>query len=118
VKTDLPRSRRYSFVADIELTDVKSEARARERTSNLSVFGCHVEARKPLSNGAKVRVKITHRGATFVALGRVSYAIPTSGMGIVFTNVQPGDQLTLEKWISEIRDKGQPPERRPPGRKI
>jgi hypothetical protein len=68
VKTALPRSRRYSFVADIELTDVKSEARTRERTSNLSVFGCHVETRKPLSNGAQVRVKITHRGATFVAL--------------------------------------------------
>jgi PilZ domain-containing protein len=103
-----PRSRRYSFVADIELTDVKSDARTRERTSDLSVFGCHVETRKPLSNGAKVRVRITHRGATFVALGRVSYAIPNSGMGIVFTNVQPGDELILEKWIAEMRDKEQP----------
>ena len=39
----------------------------------------------------------------FVALGRVSYAKAEGEMGIVFTRIDPKDQLILEKWIEEIR---------------
>jgi len=26
-----------------------------------------------------------------------------AGMGIVFTGIQPNDQLVLDKWIAELR---------------
>lgn len=73
--TERPRARRYSFVATVELTDTQSEAKIQERTSDLSW-----------------------------ALGRVSYATPEGGMGIAFTQIEPNDQLILEKWVDELRD--------------
>ncbi len=52
------RTRRYSFRASIELTDLQSETQTKEQTSDLSLFGCHVATLKPLLPGTKVRIKI------------------------------------------------------------
>ena len=98
-----PRARRYSFVATVELTDTQSEAKIQERTSDLSLYGCRVETHKPFPTGAKVRIRIAHRSANFVALGRVSYTTE-GGMGIAFTQIEPNHQLILEKWVEELRD--------------
>ena len=98
------RARRYPFHASVELTDVQSETQFSERTSDMSLFGCHVETVKPLAPGTKVSIRISHRSASFQALGRVIYAQSNSGMGVVFTSIQPNDQLLLEKWIAELRD--------------
>ncbi len=102
--TERPRARRYLFVANIELTDTQSEAKIQERTSDLSLYGCRVEAHKPFPTGAKVRIRIAHRSANFVALGRVSYTTSEGGMGIAFTQIEPNDQLILEKWVEELRE--------------
>jgi hypothetical protein len=98
------RARRYPFHASIELTDLESETRTKAQTSNLSLFGCHVDTLKPLPAGAKVRVKISHRSENFEALGKVVYSLQNDGMGIHFTNIEPNDQLVLDKWIAERRD--------------
>ena len=103
--THHPRARRYPFVATIELTDTQSEAKIQERTSDLSLYGCRVETRKPLPTGAKVRIRIAYRSANFVALGRVSHATTEGGMGVAFTQIEPHDQLILEKWVEDLRDK-------------
>ncbi len=68
--TERPRARRYLFVATIELTDTQSEAKIQEQTSDLSLYGCRVETHKPFPTGAKVRIRIAHRSANFVAVGR------------------------------------------------
>ena len=99
-----PRARRYSFVAVVELTDIQSEAQIQARTSDLSLYGCCVEARKPFPRGTKVSMRITHRSANFVALGKVSYTKSEGEMGIVFTRIEPNNQLILEKWVEESRD--------------
>ena len=101
--THHPRARRYPFVATIKLTATQSEAKIQERTSDLSLYGCRVETRKPFPTGAKVRIRIAHRSANFVAVGRVSYTTQ-GGMGIAFTQVEPNDQLILEKWVEDLRD--------------
>lgn len=102
--TEHPRARRYSFVVGIELTDVQSEAQIRERTRDLSLFGCHVDTPKLFPTGTRVRLRIAHRGANFAALGTVVYAGPNAGMGVAFTKVEQKDQLVLEKWLDELRD--------------
>jgi hypothetical protein len=104
VHTERPRARRYPFVAGVELTDVQSEAHTRERTSDLSLFGCHVDTQKLLPTATKVRIRITHRGANFEALGSVVYAGPNAGMGVVFTKIEEKGQSVLERWIDELRD--------------
>ncbi len=98
------RARRYPFVVGIELTDVQSEAQLRERTSDLSLFGCHVDTRKLFPAGTRVRIRISHRDANFTAFGRVVYAGPNAGMGVTFTKIEQKDQLVLEKWIDELRE--------------
>ncbi|SRR5260370_36274239 len=103
MRTELPRARRFSFVATAELTDLQSETNIHARTSDLSLYGCRVEAQKTFLPGTKLRIRVGHRSASFVALGRVSYAKTEGEMGIVFTRIEPKDQLILEKWIEEIR---------------
>ena len=105
MRTERPRARRYLFVATVELTDTESEAKVQERTSDLSLFGCRVETHKPFPAGAKVRVRIAHKGANFVALGRVSYTTTDGGMGIAFTQIEPTSQLILERWVEELRER-------------
>ena len=104
MKSERPRARRYPLVANIELTDVQSEAHLTEQTSDLSLFGCHVDAKKLLPKETKVRIRIVHTGTTFIALGKVAYSEENSGMGFVFTKIEPNHQLVLEKWIAELRD--------------
>ena len=104
MKSERPRARRYRFITSIELTDVQSEERASEQTSDLSLFGCHVDARKPLLTGTRVRIRIVRTGATFIALGKVAYAEENGEMGIAFTKIESNHQLVLEKWIAELRD--------------
>jgi hypothetical protein len=98
------RARRYSFHASVELTDLQSETQIREQTSDLSLFGCHVDTLKPLPPETKVRIKISHRSENFEALGKVTYARSNTGMGILFTRIEPHDQSVLDKWIAELRD--------------
>ena len=99
-----PRARRYPFVTKIELTDVQSETHIEERTSDLSLFGCHVDTLRPFPQGTKVNIRIAYRSANFEALGSVAYVRPNGGMGIVFTKIDLNDQLVLEEWIAELRD--------------
>jgi PilZ domain len=101
----LHRARRYFFHAVVELTDLQSETQTREQTSDLSLFGCHVDTLKPLPPGTKVRIKISHRSENFEALGQVAFVKPDAGMGIFFTKIEPHDQLILDKWIAELRDR-------------
>lgn len=64
---------------------------------------------KLLPAGITVRVRIAHTGASFIALGRVVYALPNAGIGVVFTEIEPNHQSILEKWITQVR--GRAPER-------
>ena len=104
MQTEHSRARRFSFIANIELTDLQSETQTKEQTSDLSLFGCHVDTLRPLAPGTKVRIKILHRGEHFEALGKVAYARPNAGIGIVFSRIELNHQLVLDKWIAEPRD--------------
>jgi hypothetical protein len=105
VQSERHRARRYPFQANLEITDIQSETQTRERTTDLSLFGCHVDAVKPLEPGTRVSIKIAHGNGSFRALGRVAFVRSGAGMGIVFTSIQPNDQLILEKWLDELRQK-------------
>jgi hypothetical protein len=96
VRVERPRARRYPFVASVEL---------QERVTDLSLYGCGVTAGKPLPVGTKLRVRITSKGSTFSALGKVAYATADGDMGIVFAVIERNDQMILEKWIGELRDR-------------
>jgi hypothetical protein len=97
-----PLAPRYSFAVDIEVTDVQSGTEIRQRTNDLTLFGCGVNTSKPFPKGTRVRIKLSHGGADVAALARVAYARPEVGMGVVFTSVEPKDDRTLGGWITEL----------------
>jgi hypothetical protein len=105
VRVERPRARRYPFVASVELVDLHSDLRLQERVTDLSLYGCGVTASKSLPAGTKLSVRITSKGSTFSALGKVAYATADGDMGIVFARVERNDQTILEKWINELRTK-------------
>jgi hypothetical protein len=92
-------------VASVELVDLQSEVQLQERVTDLGLYGCGVAASKSIPTGTKLRIRITRKGNTFSALGRVAYATSNGDVGIVFTRTEQNDQLVLEKWISEVRDR-------------
>ena len=99
-----PRARRFPFVTSVEVTDLQSEAQTINQISDLSLFGCQVEAAKPLPAGTRVRIRSVHKGETFAALGKVANVRPNAGMGIVFTAIEEDVQIILEKWVAELRE--------------
>ena len=103
LRTERPRARRFLFVATAELTDLQSEANIHVRSSNLSLYGCRVQGHMFFPTGTKVRIRIAHSSANFMALGRVTYAKAEGEMGIVFTRIDSKDRLVLERWIEESR---------------
>ena len=55
----------------------------------MNLLGCFVETPTPLLKDTKVRLRISHHGMNFVAIGKVAYSRPNSGMGIAFVTIDP-----------------------------
>ena len=95
------RTPRYSFVVDVEVTDIQSGVQIRGRTKQLSLLGCGLEALKLFPKGTNVKIKFSHQGADAKVLARVVYASAELGMGIAFTSVEREDERILEWWLTE-----------------
>jgi hypothetical protein len=102
-KMDCERRRgpRYLFIADTEVTDMASDAKLRVRTSELSISGCFIDTQDPAPAGTELRVRISQRNSTFTASGCVIAAIPSTGMSIAFTSIEPNQLSVLENWLPE-----------------
>ncbi len=100
-----PRAARYSFVANVTLTELESGRQSREQTWDLSLFGCHVVPGNCAPTGARVRVQIIHDGDVFEAQGAVMNSRPITGVGIAFMKVEEEHRQILDKWIAALRDK-------------
>jgi hypothetical protein len=100
-----PRAKRYTFIASIELMQVDSDLQLKEKTTDISLFGCHVATARPWPSGTKIRIRISHNGSSFAAVGTVAHVQAGAGMGIVFTRIGPNEQTILDGWIAGLRDK-------------
>ncbi len=90
-------------MARIELTDMQSEKHISGYTKDLTLFGCFVETVIPFPEGTKVRLKISHAGVNFIAIGKVAYSRPNSGMGIAFVLIEPSSLPILDAWLANLR---------------
>ena len=95
------RAPRHLLGGAVEVTDLESEKQIVTLARNLSLFGCFVATATPFVTGTKVRLRITHRGATFAALGWVAYASASEGMGIAFGEIAARDRALLDIWLGE-----------------
>lgn len=90
---------RYNFGAIAEVIDLDERDALVSLTRDLSLSGCFVQTSTPYPEGTPVRVRIFHSGTEFVAIGNVTGNVTATGMGIVFTQVQPNDRAILEEWL-------------------
>jgi hypothetical protein len=101
------RDRRYAirfpFAADLELIDMESGTRVEGVTSDISLGGCFVCTSKPLSIGARVRIKLSRKGQYVEALAVVRILKPRIGMGLEFIDVEPPSHEILARWIEQVR---------------
>jgi len=95
------RSDRYSVAATAEVTDLGSENEQVLMTRDLSMGGCFLKTAAPLSRGSRIRMRIEHAGAEFIAVGRVTDNITAEGMGVEFVDMEPRDRATLERWLAD-----------------
>jgi len=98
---DARRAPRQSFEVDVEIANVESGIRIRDRTRDLNLYGCGVRASEPFASGTRVLLKLTYADEKITATGRVIYGGADLGMGIAFTAVEPEDQRVLERWLSQ-----------------
>jgi PilZ domain len=92
---------RYNFGAIAEVVDLDGRGEVVSLTRDLSFSGVFVKTTTPLSPGTRVRVRITHSGEDFKAIGEVTGNITATGMGIVFTDIEPNDQAVLANWLGQ-----------------
>ena len=52
--------------------------------------------------GTEVRVRISHAGTTFTALGKVASVLCNMGMGVAFRSVEEDQQAVLQEWLSQL----------------
>jgi hypothetical protein len=96
------RALRHPLVVDVEVTDLESGIQIRERTKDLSLYGCGVSTATPFPAGTKVKLEVAYGRKGIVAFGKVIYGRRDIGMGIVFTTIEPDDQKLLEDWFAEL----------------
>ena len=94
------RSDRYSFTAKAAVKDLGSRNEQVLMTRDLSAGGCFVKTAAPLPNGSRILVRITHAGADFAAMGRVTDNVSAEGMGVEFIEMEANNRVVLEKWLA------------------
>jgi PilZ domain len=102
--TDRRAHRRYAFTAAIEIAVAKPNERIKRRVRDLSQQGCYVDTDRPFALGRAADVCITKGTKSFAARARVVFNQPGKGMGLMFTDVEPGQFGTLNTWIAESRE--------------
>jgi len=96
------RAARRTLIASAELIDVRTEARLKARTSDVSTVGCYLDTMTTLPAGTEVRLTISHNEATVTVLGIIANSQPHVGMGIRFTDISLDDQKVMEMWLAAL----------------
>ena len=93
------RTPRYVFFASAELLEEKSEVRVASRVSELSLYGCYLDMMNPFPKDTLVLLKIWDDEMIFQTKGKIIYAQPNMGAGVVFNDVQPEYVPILQHWL-------------------
>jgi hypothetical protein len=96
------RNLRFPFSAEVELTESKSGAKIKGRTSDLGLGGCYIDVFSPLAVGTEAKIRIVRERESFEAQVRVVYSQVGLGMGVAFVSAQPKQFQLFQRWLLEI----------------
>ena len=96
-------SPRYHVFIEVDVWDLASNNQLNGRATDISLFGCGiVNIPQLLPPQTKVRVRFRQSGEEVMAVGRVVYAKPAVGMGVVFTLIDSEHERILDGWIATL----------------
>ena len=98
------RAARDLFATPIDLTNMQSEEYLAALTRDLNPFGCSVKTVNPFPEGTEVRLRISHSGSNFAAIGKVVYSRHNTGMRIAFIAIEARSQAILNSWLANLRN--------------
>jgi hypothetical protein len=93
---------RHPFVAQAEVTELRTGARIVAQTTELSSSGCYMGAADPFAEGSRVKVKLIKEGQEFETGAVVLRVHAEFGMGVAFDELNPAQQAILDRWLDEI----------------
>jgi hypothetical protein len=93
---------RYQVSASLEAVELQSKAHFTGRVSDLSIGGCYVDTITAFPKDATLKIRLAHDGKFFETKARVIASSAGMGMGLMFTETDPGQLQTLEGWIREL----------------
>jgi PilZ domain-containing protein len=93
---------RYSFIADVDVTDLATETRMSGRVSEISRKGCFVDLLNPLPKETAVQLNVSRDQGVFTTRGRIIYTQEGMGMGVAFEDISPDQLKTLDAWLAEL----------------
>ncbi len=99
-KREVPR---YSFIAEVVVTEIASDTRISGRISEISRKGCYVDVLNTLPEGTPIHLRISRDQGVFESDGRIIYAQPGMGMGVAYANIPPDQLKLLDAWLDELK---------------
>ena len=93
------RTPRYPFSGSAEITSAGLSQPT--RVTELSLYGCYLEAVDSLPPRTRVTLKITTGGQGFEARASVLYSRPMQGMAVAFRDVKPSVLAILHEWLQQ-----------------
>src|SRR5215831_16673884 len=93
----------FSFIANAELGEEKTDIRQTTSVSEISKTGCYLDMMNPLPNGTPFCWSIAVGGELFQAQARIIYAVEHIGAGVQFEAIDSRSAPILERWLAETR---------------
>ncbi len=90
---------RHSFSATATVRHAQSGARVTARCSDLSLSGCYVDTINPFSEKARVQLRLSLGNENIETAARVVFRQVNIGMGLVFCDLTPDQELILMQWL-------------------
>jgi hypothetical protein len=91
---------RHRFAAPVQLSESGSAQTIQARLSDLGRGGCFVKLEKPLPIETSLEVRVTEAGQSFQARAKVVSSQIGNGMGLMFTAIDPKQQVVLDGWLA------------------
>ena len=96
---------RYPFSVAAEVLELKTGARLRGVTSDLSLRGCFVRTTSLLEAHARVRLTLARKKQKVEILATIRRAAQT-GMGLEFLDIDPVSNAILLSWMESLGQSG------------
>lgn len=96
------RSPRFLCSGSVEFQAADSDVRVWGNLSDISLHGCYVEMSTTFPVGTNVSLTLESLGVRVQTQAVVRLSYPFLGMGLCFTEIEPGQQLQLEHLLSAL----------------